>query len=160
MSSAALLLLPALPAGLWAAWSDLARMTIPNRAVLALLAGFALLAPFVLDPIEIGARTFQAAVVLAGAVALYAAGLLGAGDAKFGAAAALYVAPGDGAAFILLLTVVVTAAFVLHRGARRLAFVRAATPRWESWGRTEFPLGVALGPALAIHLAIASTGST
>ena len=159
MSAAGLLLLPALPVALWAAWSDLARMTIPNRAVLALLAGFVMVAPLVLAPTEIGARTFQGAVVLAGAVALYAAGLLGAGDAKFGAAMALYVAPADAAAFALLLSAVLLAAFALHRGARMVPLVRAAAPGWESWERREFPMGAALGPALAAYLALAATGS-
>lgn len=158
MSAAGLLLLPALPAALWAAWSDLARMTIPNRAVLALLAGFALIAPIVLVPGEIGARTLQGAVVLAGAVALWAAGLLGAGDAKFGAVMALYVAPADGAAFALLLSAAMLAAFVLHRGARRVRPLRAVTPGWESWGRREFPMGAALGPALVGYLALSASG--
>lgn len=160
MSASALLLVPALPVALWAAWSDLARMTIPNRAVLALLAGFALIAPLVLTPPEIGGRSFQASVVLAGAVALYAAGLLGAGDAKFAAAMALYVAPGDAAAFAALLSAVLLGAFALHRGARALGPVRAATPDWESWRRRDFPMGLALGPALAGYLALAATGGS
>lgn len=158
MSPSALLLLPALPVAAWVAWSDVARMTIPNRAVLALLAGFALLAPAVLAPAEIGARTFQGSVVLAGGVALYAVGLLGAGDAKFGAAMALYVAPAEVPAFAMLLSAVVVASFALHRGLRALPPVRAATPGWESWGRGDFPLGLALGPALALHLALAAGG--
>lgn len=159
MSPAALLLLPALPVALWAAWSDLARMTIPNRAVLALLAGFAVAAPLTLAAPEIGARTFQGAVVLAGGVALYAAGLLGAGDAKFGAAMALYVAPAHAVAFALLLSAALLAAFLLHRGARMVPMVRAATPDWASWERPEFPMGAALGPALAAYLALAALGT-
>ena len=159
MSPAAVLLLPALPVAVWAAWSDLARMTIPNRAVLALLAGFVLLAPMVLSPTEIGARTFQGAVVLAAAVALYAGGALGAGDAKLGAVMALYVAPRDAAAFMLLLAAALIAAFVLHRGLGTVPRVRAATSRWESWGQRDFPMGLALGPALALYLALAAHGS-
>ncbi len=155
MSPSAALLLPALPVALWAAWSDLARMTIPNRAVLALAAGFVLVAPLVLTPSEMGLRAVQAGLVLAGAVALHAGGLLGAGDAKFGAAMALYVDRQDAAAFLTILCAVMLVAVGLHRGARALRRVRAAAPGWESWGRSDFPLGAALGPALVVHLALA-----
>ena len=154
MSGAAWLLLPAAPIGLWAAWSDVARMTIPNRAVLALLAGFAALAPFVLPWPEIAVRLAQGAGVLALGAALWSAGALGAGDAKFAAAMAPYVAPGDAAAFLMLLSAVILAAFALHRGLRALPGLRAATPGWASWERREFPFGLALGPALAVHLAL------
>ena len=38
--AALLLLIPALPIGIWVAWSDMKSMKIPNKAVLALGAGF------------------------------------------------------------------------------------------------------------------------
>ncbi len=159
MSAAAWLLIPALPVGAWAAWSDLARMTIPNRAVLALALGLALLGPLVLPWPEIGARALQAAVVLAAGVAVYAAGLMGAGDAKFAAVMAAYVAPSDAAAFLYLLSFVLVAAFALHRTARAAPMVRAATPGWASWERREFPMGLALGPALAGYLGLSAAGA-
>ena len=159
MTASAWLLIPALPIGLWAAWSDLARMTIPNRAVLALAGAFALLGPLVLPWPEMGARALQLGGVLLAGMALNAAGLIGAGDAKFAAAMALYVAPADAAAFLYLLSATLLAAFALHRALRAAPVVRAATPRWESWRRREFPMGLALGPALAAHLALSASGA-
>lgn len=159
MTAAAWLLLPALPIGAWAAWSDLARMTIPNRAVLALAAGFLLLAPLALTAPEIGARALQALAVLALGVVLWAGRLLGAGDAKFGAAMALYVAPSEAAAFLYLLSGVLLAAFVAHRALRAVPQVRMAAPGWASWERREFPMGLALGPALAAYLALSASGA-
>ena len=159
MTPAALLLMPALPVGAWAAWSDLTRMTIPNRAVLALALAFAALGPLVLPGPELGARALQAAIVLSAGVALYAARAMGAGDAKFAAAMALYVAPGDAAWFLYFLSFALVAAFALHRGLRAVPLVRAATPGWASWGRREFPMGLALGPALAAYLALEALGT-
>ena len=159
MSWAAWLLVPALPICLWAAWSDLSRMTIPNRAVLALALAFAAMGPFVLPLPDYGARWLQVAVVLPAGIALYAVGTMGAGDAKFAAAMAAYVAPADAAAFLYLLSVVLVATFALHRGLRSVPAVRAAAPGWESWERREFPMGLALGPALAGYLALSAAGA-
>jgi prepilin peptidase CpaA len=159
VTASAWLLLPALPIGAWAAWSDLARMTIPNRAVLALAMGFLLVAPVALAPPEIGARVLQAAAVLALGVALWAGRFLGAGDAKFAAAMALYVAPSEAAEFLYLLAGVLLAAFVAHRALRAIPLVRLAAPGWASWERREFPLGLALGPALVAHLALSAAGA-
>ena len=159
MTASAWLLVPALPVGLWAAWSDLARMTIPNRAVLALVAAFALAAPLLLPWPEIGARALQLAIVLGAGVTLNAAGLVGAGDAKFAAAMALYVAPADAAAFLSVLSLALLLAFALHRALRAVPPVRAATPGWASWERREFPMGLALGPALAAYLVLSASGA-
>lgn len=159
MSDAGWLLLPAVPIGAWAAWSDVRRMTIPNRAVLALAAAFALMGPLLLPLPEVGVRALQLAVVLLIGIALNAAGLIGAGDAKFAAAMAPYVAPSDAAAFLYLMSGVLVAAFALHRGARALAPLRAATPDWASWERREFPMGLALGPTLAGYLALKASGA-
>ena len=154
------LLLAALPACLWAAWSDLARMTIPNRAVLTLTAAFAAVGLLALPLPEYAARWGQLALVLALGFALSTLGALGAGDAKFAAAMAPFVDPAHLVAFLLLLAATVPAAFALHRAARALPMVRAAAPGWESWHRPrEFPLGLALGAALPLHLALAAAGA-
>ena len=72
---------------------DLLTMTIPNRISLALIAGFALLAPFfglgwhdiLVNHIAVGAG------VLACGIALFSARIIGGGDAKLMAAAALWI---------------------------------------------------------------------
>ena len=160
-ATAALWFLPfALPLCLWVAWSDMRDMRIPNRAVLALLAVFVVIGPLTLPLSVFGWQLLHLAVVLVVGMGLNAAGLLGAGDAKFAAAAAPFVALGDVRFLIALFAATLLAAFLTHRLAGRSPLRRLA-PSWQSWTRrTEFPMGLALGPALAIYLALgASWGS-
>src|SRR5690554_5249070 len=112
-------LIATLPIAFWVIWSDLRAMRIPNRAVLALLAVFVVLGPFLL-PLELFAWQFlHLVVVLLVGIALNAAGVLGAGDAKFAAAAAPFVARGDIGLVMMLLAITLAAAFVTHRLAAR-----------------------------------------
>ena len=88
----------------------------------------------------------------AAADALGAAGAFGAGDAKFIAAAAPFIALGDLRLVIALFMATLLAAAVAHRGAKHTPLRRLA-PHWESWEKgRKFPMGLALGPALAIYL--------
>ena len=140
----------------WVAWSDLARMKIPNLAVLALLAVFAVIGPFVLPLGEWGWRWVHFAVLLVAGIAMNAGGLMGAGDAKFIAAAAPFVTLDDALSVLLILAVCAVAGFALHRVAMRSALARA-TPGWQSWhtGR-RFPFGFPLAATLVLYLAIAA----
>lgn len=153
---AARLFLPAaLPICLWVALSDLRAMKIRNLAVLALLVAFVILAPFVLPPQVMALRLAQGAGVLVLGVVLTALRAMGAGDAKFLAAAAPYVAPGDAARVLTLLAGLTLAAVATHRAARATPLRRLA-PNWASWNAARFPMGLALGPALAAYLALAA----
>ena len=145
----------ATPICLYVAWSDLARMKIPNVAVTALLAGFALIGPLALPLGEYGLRWLHVAGVLLLGFTANALGVLGAGDAKFAAAMAPFVARGDIATVGMIFALVLLAAFAVHRAARAMPAVRGLVPEWESWRRgTHFPLGLALGPTLVIYLAL------
>ncbi len=156
-AQAALWLLPvALPVGLWVMWSDMARMRIPNAAVLVLLAGYAGLGLLALDPAAWAWGWVRVAAVLALGFALNLLGLLGAGDAKFAAAMAAYVAAGDLGVFALLLAFASLAALATHRTARALPALRGLAPGWRSWQRRDFPLGLGLGWALILYLALAA----
>lgn len=74
-----------------AAISDLLTMTIPNRVSLALAAAFLVLAPvFGLPLAEIGMHFAGAGVVFFACFALFALNVMGGGDAKLLAAAALW----------------------------------------------------------------------
>jgi prepilin peptidase CpaA len=152
-------LLPATPICLWAAWSDLATMKIPNRAVLALAGVFAVVGLIVLPLPDYAWRWVALAVALLAGFVLSSLGLLGAGDAKLAAAMAPFVAWPDAGRFLMLLAAATLAAFVLHRAARALPAVRARTGHWVSWTRgRQFPMGLALGPALILYLALAAAG--
>ena len=148
-----------LPICAWVAYTDLSAMRIRNEAVLALLAAFVVTGPFVLAPDAYLWRYAQLALVLALGFALSSARLLGAGDAKFAAAAAPMVAPGDAGTVMMLLATLLAATLALHRAARAIPKVRGLAPHWRSWHEArDFPLGVPLGLTLAAYLWLAALG--
>jgi prepilin peptidase CpaA len=139
--------------GLWVAWSDLARMKIPNIAVMLLVAIYLVVGPFVLPLADWGWRWTHLLVVFGAGFAMNQFGMLGAGDVKFAAAAAPFVAARDAALLLVPLSLLMLAGLLVHRILRRIPAVRSATPGWESWTNRKFPAGLALGPSLAFYLA-------
>ncbi len=156
------LLLGAVPVCLWVAVSDLSRMRIPNPSVLALAGVFAGLGLAALPAegwtlADWGWRWANLAAVLLAGMALNAAGAVGAGDAKFAAAAAPFVAAGDAADMALILAAALLVAWAAHRLARA-TIGPALRPGWRSWSSGKrFPMGVALAGALLAYLARAAT---
>jgi prepilin peptidase CpaA len=145
----------ALPICVWVALTDLREMRIPNVAVLALFAVFAILGLIVLPLEAYGVRMLQMVVVLVAGFIITSLGLAGAGDSKFAAAMAPFVAPGDYLFFLMLFSLVLIGSWIAHRGAGRVPAVRRATADWASWEAGKlFPMGVALAGALVIYLAM------
>lgn len=142
------------PIALWVAWSDMKFMKIPNNAVLALAGVFAIVGLVALPLPEYGWRWLHLGIVLGITFALTIAGLIGAGDAKFAAAMAPFVALGDLRLFIGIFAASLLAAFVAHRLMRALPPIRRATPDWISWTSKKFPMGLALAGALLMHLGL------
>ncbi len=141
-----------LPICLWVAWSDLRHMKIPNNAVMALVVIY-LVIGLVALPLDIYAwRWVHLVVVLLAGIALNAIGALGAGDAKFAAAAAPFIAIGDLKLVLLILAATMFFGYIIHRIAKHTALRRLA-PHWVSWTREgKYPMGLSLGGALAIYL--------
>jgi prepilin peptidase CpaA len=151
------LMIGALPIAAWVIWTDLATMRIPNKAVLALLGVYAVIGVLTL-PLAVWAWSWlHFAVVLVIGFVLSLTGGFGAGDAKFAAAMAPFVALGDLSTFLLLLSALAVATFLIHRIARQVPAIRAAAPGWASWERRDFPFGIALAPALIVYLALAAS---
>ena len=151
--SAALWFLPfAIPIGVWVAWNDMAFMKIPNKAVAALFGIFVVVGLVALPVEEYLWRFAQLGAVLVIGFVLNLVRAIGAGDAKFAAAMAPFVDPGDIRVFLILFAAVLLAAFATHRTARAAPAVRRAFPEWESWARGEFPMGLALGATLIFYL--------
>lgn len=148
------------PVALWVAWSDMKFMKIPNKAVLALAAVFAVVGLIALPLPDYGWRWVHLAVILALGFAMTIVGLVGAGDAKYAAAMAPFVAVGDLRLFIGIFAASLIAAFVAHRLMRAIPAIRAATPDWISWTSRKFPMGLALSGALLMHLAVVATLGT
>lgn len=132
-------------------------MKIPNVAVGALLAGFAILGLLAFDFTQYLWQWSHFAVVLVVGIILNAAGVFGAGDAKFAAAAAPFIMIGDLNALAWIFSVCVVAGFVTHRIAKHSP-LRNLVPSWESWtsGR-RFPMGLPLGMTLVTYLFLAAT---
>ncbi len=141
-----------LPICLWVAWSDLRDMKIPNKAVMALVAVYVIVGLLTL-PFDVYAWRFvHLGVVLVVGIVLNALGTLGAGDAKFAAAAAPFIAIGDLVPLLLILAATMMFGFAAHRIGKHTALRRLA-PHWESWTREgKYPMGLSLGGALAIYL--------
>ena len=97
-------------------------------------------------------------VVLAIGFVLTIVGVMGAGDAKFAAAAAPIVLLPDAMNLIALLAISAIFGFVSHRLAR-VSPIRKLVPHWESWERTrEFPMGYPLALTLVAYLVLAASG--
>jgi prepilin peptidase CpaA len=149
----ALVFLPfVLPIAIWVAWSDMARMKIPNKAVLAMAALWPLLG-WIVFPWQLWLMGFaiMAVVLVAGFIGNMA-GLFGAGDAKFAAAMAPVFTAGDPMFIATLYAVCSIGAFAVHRGARAVPAVRAMTPDWKSWTHNKFPMGLALASMVVLYL--------
>ena len=157
VSQAALAFLVAVaPICLWVGYTDLKYMKIRNAAVLALVAVFAVVGLLVL-PLEVWAwRWLHLPVVLGIGLLLNIALGVGMGDVKFAAASAPFFSadPGRVILAILLLQACLILAFALHRIARSIPAVRAATPDWASWGHKKFPFGLVLVATLLSYLGI------
>ncbi|ETX14822.1 membrane protein [Roseivivax halodurans JCM 10272] len=144
------------PICLWVCYTDMKWMRITNVTVLVLVTVFAVLGLAAL-PLETYLwRWLHLAVALAGMLALYAGGAMGAGDAKFIAAAAPFIHLGDLRLVLVLFAATLLAAFAAHRAVRASPLRRLA-PGWKSWHEAKrFPMGLALGGTLALYLGLGS----
>ena len=157
-SWAALLFLPfVVPISLWAIWSDLSRMKIPNKAVMALTIVFAVVGLFALPLEDYLWRWLHLVVILVIGFVMNIMRMLGAGDAKFAAAMAPFIALSDATMVMMILAVMIIAGFVLHRIAKNISWIRSATPNWESWTRRDYPMGLSLGATLIVYMVLAAT---
>jgi prepilin peptidase CpaA len=150
MTLVLLLAFPALMA--FAAASDLLTMTIPNKLVIALIAGFAILAPAAgLPASAIAMHVSAAALVLAVSFGLFAFGWIGGGDAKLVAATSLWLGFGSLTDYLVLASVAgggLTLAVLILRGWPLPAFVMT----WPWLTRLQdkaagVPYGIALAAA-------------
>ena len=141
-----------LPICLYVAYTDLAQMRITNQAVMALAVIFVVIGFFLMPLNDYLWKLAALVIVMIVGVILNAAGAMGAGDAKFIAVAAPYLALGDLQFVMMLFMAILLAAALTHRMVKHTPLRRLA-PEWESWDRgKKFPLGLALGPCLAVYL--------
>ncbi|MDT8328407.1 MAG: prepilin peptidase [Roseovarius sp.] len=143
-----------LPICVWVAWSDLRTMKIPNMAVLSLVAIFVVIGFVALPLSDYAWRFAHLAVMLGVGIAANAIGAMGAGDAKFIAAAAPFVALGDISTMAIVFLITFAGAYFTHRLAKNSP-LRQLAPDWKSWSAgNKFPMGFALGATLAVYLGL------
>ena len=138
------------PLCIWAAWSDLKFMKIPNilsvlLALVFIVSGVFLL-PFddYLWRILIGLTAFFVGFLI------YLGGVIGGGDIKLIAAMLPFVAPADMLAFAFLISVLSLAGVAAHRLIGKLGL---APNGWLSWqDGKKFPFGFTLAGSLMYYL--------
>ncbi|MDA7425504.1 prepilin peptidase [Thalassococcus lentus] len=152
-SSAALWFAPfVLPICFYVCFTDMRGLKIYNYTVVVLFLVFALVGLIALPLDAYMWRYMHLVVVLVAGIALNAGGAMGAGDAKFAAAAAPFIHVGDLRFLLALFAANLLAAFVTHR-IGKLSPLRRLAPDWHSWqSGKRFPMGLALGGTLAIYL--------
>jgi prepilin peptidase CpaA len=140
----------------FAAAMDLFTMTIPNRVSILLVVSFAIVA-FVVDPswAILNKHLIVAAIVFVAAIAMFAMGWLGGGDAKLLSAASLWLGPDLLANYLVCVGIiggVLAVALLRYRSITVL-------PEWlgrQTWAlrlhqeNGGIPYGVALGASAMI----------
>ncbi|MDA7965891.1 prepilin peptidase [Ruegeria sp.] len=157
------------PICFYVAFTDMREMQIKNQAVYALALVFIIVGFFVLPPWSgdwavgsIGPLTLNLPVyvwqlshiiiVLLFGMVMNAAGAMGAGDAKFCAAAAPFIWAADLMPLLMILMSTTLGATAAHRLAKHTP-LRQIAPHWESWDRgKKFPMGLVLAGSLTIYL--------
>ena len=152
-ATSALWFLPfVLPICFYVMFTDMAQMRITNQAGVVLALVFVVVGLFVLPFNTYLWRLLGLVTVLVIGVVLNAAGVMGAGDSKFLAAGAPFVALGDLRMLMALFMAVTLASVATHRLAKHSPLRRLA-PDWASWSQAKkFPMGLALGATLAVYL--------
>ncbi len=155
-ASSALWFLPfAVPVAIYVAWSDLSQMRIPNNAVLVLVGIFAVIGPLALPFDDYLWRYSHLVIVLLAGIVLNAAGVVGAGDAKFAAAAAPFIAAGDLRFLFIIFAANLLGTWLTHRLVKHTPALRQLAPNWKSWSTGwDYPMGFALGATLIFYLAL------
>ena len=145
-------LLAIAPILVYAAYSDLRQLRIPNWTSIVMLAVFAILLP-TLPMSEILDRVLLALIVLSLGFVLFAVNALGAGDVKLLSALVLFVPSGQVALFFLifspalLLGIVAICLMRAHPPARMAGWQSIVTP-------AAFPMGISIALTGLVFLAL------
>lgn len=143
-----------LPITLWVVWTDLARMRIKNEAVLAMFAIFVLAGLFLMPLGDYAWRYVHFVVALVVCFLLTVIIGMGAGDAKYIAVVAPFVALDDVGALALLYAIWSVILLVGMFLARRSGALRRARPDWIWFAedrKSYVPFGLALAPTVSSY---------
>jgi prepilin peptidase CpaA len=150
------LLLAVLPFCLYAAWSDLKFMIIPNWVSIGMFGAFLVIGAFFVPTWEdyfwrIG---IALAVLFVGFI-LNAIGVMGGGDVKMLSGFMPYIALSDFPDYLIILSASLLITLAAHRIAMRIGPIRRLTPDWKSWSAGRyFPMGISIATAGLLYLAL------
>lgn len=155
MTASLAFLIGAAPLALIASYRDLKTMKIPNWISIAFVVVFIVLGFIFLPWDTVLWRLLAGFLMLILTFFLNSAGLMGGGDAKMIASSTPYIAFVDVALALIIFSGSLFVTLILHRIAKRSKMIRRATPDWKSWqaGRN-FPMGISIGLALIVYLAV------
>jgi prepilin peptidase CpaA len=133
-----------------AAIKDAMTMTIPNWISLAIVGGFLMVAPFGLEPAQIGFNALVAVGMLAAGFAMFSLNWVGGGDAKLLAGAALWMGLPALPEFLLWTAIFGGGLSLGLLGARQVALYLPFAPAQGALGRLLAPKGdIPYGLAIA-----------
>ncbi|WP_170831334.1 A24 family peptidase [Jannaschia faecimaris] len=142
------------PITVWIVWTDLFEMKIKNEAVLAMLAIFVFAGFFLMPFGDYAWRYLHFVVMLLICFALSATIGMGAGDAKYIAAVAPFIALDDTGSIALLYAIWSVLLLVGMFIARRSGRLRRAKPDWIWFSddrKGYVPFGLALAPTVSSY---------
>ena len=142
------------PFCVYATWSDMKFLRIPNILPLGLVAAFIIVGPFVLPFDEYLRSLVYGFIALLASLVIFAAGLVPAGDLKFLSAVIPFVNTHDIVRFLMFLAIAALMAVLTHTLFGKTGF---APKDWASWGaggwKRRFPAGFAIAGGLLTYLA-------
>ena len=143
-----------LPFCIFAAWSDLKFLKIPNIVPVSMVLIFIVVGPFVLPFTEYKLSLLYGLIALLLSLVVFAAKIVPAGDLKYTTAIIPYVNTGELLNFVMFLSLCSLLAVLIHSIVGRLGLGPASWASWQESGRKRrFPFGFALSGALITYLA-------
>jgi prepilin peptidase CpaA len=142
------------PFCIYATWTDLKFLKIPNIVPIGLVIMFILTGPIVLPLGEYGLRLFYGVIAFLISLVLFAIRVAPGGDLKFTTAIIPYVATTELLSFAMFVSLAALTAVFTHLV---FGWVGLAPKDWASWQkggwRRRFPVGYALSGGLLTYLA-------
>jgi len=142
------------PFCIYATWSDLKFLKIPNIVPVSLVIMFIITGPFLLPVGEYGTRLLYGFIALMISLVLFAIRVAPGGDLKFTTALIPYVATTELLSFAMFVSLAALMAVFTHMV---FGWVGLAPKDWASWQgggwRRRFPVGYALSGGVLTYLA-------
>ena len=142
------------PFCIYATWSDLKFLKIPNILPLSLVITFVIIGPFVLPFTEYWHSLLNGFIALMISLIIFAARLVPGGDLKYTAALIPYVDTHELVSFAMFVSLAALLAVFTHMV---FGWLKLAPEGWASWQggglRRRFPVAFALSGGILIYLA-------